>query len=98
MKNRFTLYTCYITDRGTPTGTRGPGLPRDLKKTLGFLQQNCVIRNFAGCVLKLFAIWEDRGSLQQASVRLIFRTLLVTNYLYMKPVKRLMWRLTSEAW
>ena len=51
--------------RGAPTGG-GRGPPWDLKNTMfsGFLPLNYVIWIFEVCFLKLFAMWEDWGSLQ----------------------------------
>ena len=55
--------------RGAPTGGGGgkgpsPLGPKQNSRFSGFLPLNYVICNFAACVLKLFAMYEDRGSLQ----------------------------------
>ena len=49
-----------------PGGGGGVWPPWDLKNTrfLSFLLLNYVIYSFAAYVLKLFAVWGDRGSVQ----------------------------------
>ena len=57
-------------DRGAPRGvTRGASLPLRPKNTIfsGFLPLNYTIGIFAACVLKLFAMWKNRRSLQHGS-------------------------------
>ena len=55
--------------RGAPRGGSGGPTPFRPKNTRfwGFLPLNYVICNLADCVLKVFAMWDDRGSLQQGN-------------------------------
>ena len=59
---------CTTVDRGAPKGrTQGPGpSPWDLPSTRfsGFILLNYIICIFAACVRNIFAMWEDRASLQ----------------------------------
>ena len=55
--------------RGAPKGDREVRPPWDLKNTRfwGFPPLNYLNCNFEECVLKLFAMWENRGSLQHGN-------------------------------